>query len=87
MTDSKKWWQSKTIWGIIIAALGVIISDVLKVDGVAVPTDAAVTEAQSIIETIIASNGNIGVILGQLVTIFGLVMSVIGRVKAEKSIG
>ena len=86
MTESKKWWQSKTIWGIIIAALGVVISELLKVDGVVVPTDPAVTEAQSIIETIIASNGNIGVILGQLVTIFGLVMSVIGRIKAEKSI-
>ena len=86
MTDSKKWWQSKTIWGVLIAALGVVISDVFKVPGIILPTDPAVTEAQSIIQTLIASDGNVGVIVGQAVTVFGLIMSVIGRIKAEKVI-
>jgi hypothetical protein len=86
MTESKKWWQSKTIWGIIVAALGVTISDVFQVPGLIVPTDPVISEVQSIIQTIISSDGNVGVILGQTITVLGLIISVIGRVKAEKII-
>jgi hypothetical protein len=27
----KKWYQSKTIWGVLIAALGFVLTEVLKV--------------------------------------------------------
>lgn len=84
--ESKKWWASKTIWGIIIAVLGVIVTDVLKVPDVSIPTDASVDQVKSTLEAIKAAQGNMGLIIGHVATLAGLVLGVIGRIKAEKLI-
>lgn len=86
MNGTKKWWQSKTIWGILIAALGALITNVLKVPDVTLPSDATVDQAQATIAAIKAAQGNVGVIIGQVTTLVGLVLGVIGRVKAETSV-
>ena len=86
MNGTKKWWQSKTIWGIIIAALGFLVSNVLHVPDVNLPSDATVDQVKSTLEAIKAAQGNMAVILGHVATLVGLVISVIGRVKAEKII-
>ena len=86
MLQTKKWWASKTIWGIIIAVLGVVITNVLQVPGINLPTDATVDQAQAAIAAIKAAQGNLGLIIGQLTTIAGLVIGVIGRIQAEKKI-
>jgi len=86
MTQTKKWYLSKTIWGIIVATLGVVITNVLQVPGVNLPVDATVDQTQAAIEAIKAAQGNVGLILGQVITLIGLVIGVIGRIKAEKTI-
>lgn len=85
MTETKKWYASKTIWGIIIAALGIFLTNVLKVD-VILPADATVDQTQAAIAAIKAAQGDLGVIAAQITTLIGLVVGVIGRVKAEKII-
>ena len=86
MNGTKQWWQSKTIWGIIIAALGFLVSNVLHVPDVNLPSDATVDQAQAAIAAIKAAQGNMAVIIGHIATLAGLVISVIGRVKAEQKI-
>lgn len=83
--EVKQWWKSKTIWGILIAAFGLVISNVLKVD-IQLPTDPTVDQTQAAIEAIKAAHGNLGVIAGQITTIVGLIVGVIGRIQAEKKI-
>ena len=86
MTETKKWWASKTIWGIIIAVLGIIVTDVLKVPDVNLPADATVDQVRSTLEAIKAAQGNLGLIFGHITTLAGLVLGVIGRIQAEKKI-
>ena len=85
MLETKKWWQSKTIWGILIAALGVFLTNVLKVD-VVLPADATVDQTKAAIEAIKAAHGSLSVIAAQITTLIGLVVGVIGRIQAEKKI-
>jgi len=85
MLKTKKWWASKTIWGILIAALGIFLTNVLKVD-VVLPADATVDQTKAAIEAIKAAQGDLGVIAAQITTLIGLVVGVIGRIKAEKTI-
>lgn len=85
MLETKKWYASKTIWGIIIAALGIFLTNVLKVD-VVLPSDATVDQTQAAIEAIKAAQGDLGVIAAQITTLIGLVVGVIGRIQAEKKI-
>jgi hypothetical protein len=86
MNGTKKWWKSKTIWGILIAALGAVITDVLKVPDVTLPADATVDQVKDTLAAIKAAQGNVGVIIGQITTLVGLALGVIGRVKAETSV-
>ena len=87
MLETKKWWASKTIWGIIVAALGFLISNVLQVPDVTLPSDATIDQVKSTLEAIKAAQGNLGLIFGHIATLAGLVVSVIGRIQAEKKIG
>lgn len=86
MNGTKKWYASKTIWGILIAALGVLTTRVLQVPDIALPADPTVDQAQVAIAAIKAAQGNFGLILSQITTLIGLVVGVIGRVQAEKNI-
>lgn len=83
--EVKKWWQSKTIWGIAIAALGILLTNVLKVE-VVLPSDPTVDQGQAAIEAIKAAQGSVAEIGAQVITLIGLVVGVIGRVQAEKKI-
>ncbi len=85
MNGTKVWWKSKTIWGIAIAALGVLLNSFLKVD-VVLPTDPTVDQTQAAIEAIKAAQGDFAAISTQVITLVGLVLGVIGRVEAEKKI-
>ena len=86
MKQTKKWYASKTIWGIIIAVLGVVVTDILKVPSITLPADASVDQVKSTLEAIKAAQGNMGLIIGHIATLAGLVLGVIGRIKAEKLI-
>lgn len=83
--QTKKWFQSKTIWGLIIAMLGFVISHFLQVD-VQVPQDATFDELTKYAEAIKEANGNVQSLLSQLMMLVGTIVAFIGRVKAETKV-
>lgn len=88
MTDStKKWWHSKTIWGILIAAGGWIISSVLKVPDVQLPANPDFDQLKAYADAIKAANGNFSAIISQLIGAAGTIMAIIGRIQAGAKIG
>ena len=84
--ESKKWYQSKTIWGIVIAALGFAATSFLQAP-IEVPANADFDQLKAHADAIKAAQGNIGIIAGQIVAGIGSVIAIIGRVKAEGKIG
>lgn len=83
----KPWWQSKTIWGILIAAVGYVVSEVLKVPSVGLPENADFDQLKAYAEAVKAANGNLSVIISQGVAAIGTLLAIVGRVKAESKIG
>jgi hypothetical protein len=83
--ETKKWYQSKTIWGIAIAALGFVMS-LLGVSEPTLPANADFDQLKAYAEAIKASQGSMPVIVGQLLAALGTVLSIIGRFKAEAKV-
>ena len=81
--ESKKWYQSKTIWGIIIAAIGYFLSAKLGVSGVAIPESPDFDKIEMYYEQVKAADGNFGAIIGVIMNAIGLIVAIIGRIKAE----
>jgi hypothetical protein len=79
----KKWFKSKTIWGILIGGLGFLITEVLKVPDTQLPPNADFEQLKVYAESIKAAQGNVGVLIGQLMGIVGAIVGIIGRVKAD----
>lgn len=87
MTEvTKKWYSSKTIWGILIAAIGYVASEVLKVPDVQLPQNADFDQMKAYVDAINAANGNLSVIISQVVSAIGTILAIIGRVKAGQKI-
>lgn len=85
--NTKKWYQSKTIWGIVIAAIGYFMTQVLKVDQPALPQNADYNTLVEYVKAIQNSGGNISVIIGQVIGLIGSALAIYGRVKADSTIG
>lgn len=83
--ETKKWYQSKTIWGIIVAALGYFMTRI-GAESPMLPENADFDQLKAYAEAIKAANGSLSVILGQVLAAAGTVMSIIGRFKAETQV-
>ena len=84
--ETKKWYQSKTIWGIMIAGIGFLMTEVLKVPDTTLPTNADFDQLKQYVEAVNSANGNVGVIIGQIMGIVGTILGIIGRVKAGQKL-
>lgn len=82
MNTTKKWYQSTTIWGIVTGALGFLLYSI-GVQGQPIPENADFNQLKAYVEALKASNGNVTVILGQILEAVGVVTAIIGRIKAE----
>lgn len=69
MNQSKIWYESKTIWGVIISIIGWCMSEYFKIPVNVIATDPEVAQTVS-----------------QFVQLAGLVITVIGRVRATTKI-
>ena len=87
MQTTKKWWQSSTIWGIVISALGYVVTNVLQVPNVSVPENADFNQLKAIVDGIKASQGGISALWGQIISAVGVIVAIWGRVKASTTIG
>jgi len=83
--ETKKWYQSKTIWGIAIAALGFVMS-MIGVEEPSLPANADFEQLKAYAEAIKASQGSMPVIVGQLLAALGTIVSIIGRFKADTTV-
>jgi len=84
--EKKKWYQSKTILGIIIAGLGFIATQYFQVP-IDVPANPDFEQLKAHTEAIKAAQGNVGIIAGQVAAAIGSIIAIIGRVNAEGKIG
>lgn len=84
--ESKKWYQSKTIWGIIIAFVGYLLSNSLQVQDVSVPANADFDSLKELVNQIKAAQGNVSVIAGQVMGIIGTIIAIYGRIKTDSKI-
>ena len=83
--ETKKWFKSKTIIGIVIALIGFITTK-LGMPDLQLPQNA---DAQQVIDAIGAIKGSgkdTQMLMGQILTLAGLVVGIYGRVKAETKI-
>lgn len=85
MKQSKSWYQSKTIWGILIAAGGFIATQYLQIPAEA-PENADFEQLKSHVEAVKAAKNNIGIIISEVVAAVGSILAIIGRVKADNTI-
>jgi hypothetical protein len=79
----KKWYKSKTIWGIVIGGIGFLMTELLKVPEIQLPQNADFEQLKAYAEAIKAAQGNLGIIVGQIMGVVGAVIGIIGRIKAE----
>jgi hypothetical protein len=84
--QKKKWYQSKTIWGIVIAALGFVATSYLQAP-LEVPANADFEQLKAHADAIKAAQGNVGIIIGQVIAAVGSIVAILGRVKADSTIG
>ena len=82
--QTKKWYQSRTIWGIVVALLGFVLNNALKVD-INLPMDADLTTIQSHIQSI-KDNSSVTNIVSEIMAFAGTLLAIYGRVKADTSI-
>lgn len=85
MTQSKSWYQSKTIWGILIAAGGFVATQYFQIP-VEAPENADFEQLKAHVEAVKAANSNIAVIISEVVAAIGTVLAIVGRVKADNTI-
>jgi hypothetical protein len=83
--ETKKWYQSKTIWGIIISAAGFIAAHVLEAP-VEISENADFEQLKAHVEAVKAAKSNVTVIISEVVAAVGSVLAIIGRVKSEGKI-
>lgn len=83
--ETKKWYQSKTIWGILIAALGYFMSRV-GVSDVVLPENADFEQLKTYAEAIKAAQGSWSSIIGEILAAVGAIVSIVGRFKAETTV-
>lgn len=82
--ESKKWYQSKTIWGILVAFVGFALNNYLKVDS-DIPANADLETIKQHLEAIKNSNG-VNNIVSQVMAFAGTLFAIYGRIKADTSV-
>lgn len=84
--ETKKWYQSKTIGGILLSLVGLAFAYFGIETGTELPPNADVEQIKAYAEQIKAADGNISTIIGIGIAAVGYIMAFIGRVKADKKI-
>lgn len=81
----KKWYQSKTIWGIAIAFLGFVLQNILKVD-ITLPENADYETIQKHIEALKMAQNSTMSLISEGMSLVGTLIAVYGRFKAEEKL-
>lgn len=84
--ESKKWYQSKTIWGIIIAFGGFLLNQFLGVQDLNIPENADLATIQKHIDAFKAAKNDLVLIASEAMAAIGTFLAIVGRVNAETKI-
>ena len=84
--ESKKWYQSKTIWGIAIAFIGFALNKFLGVTDLNIPENADMQTIQNHIEAFKSAQGNMINLATELMAALGTILALIGRIKADSKL-
>lgn len=82
----KYWYQSKTIWGVILASAGFFISNSVQADYLQTPDPNDVNALKVYANNIKNSDGDFWVVIGQIMSAAGSVLAIIGRIQADEKI-
>lgn len=82
----KYWYQSKTIWGVILASVGFFISNSVQADYIQIPDPNDANALRIYAQNIKNSDGDFWVVLGQIMSAAGSVLAIIGRIQADGKI-
>jgi len=85
MQKTKKWSQSKTIWGIVITAIAFFAQSYLQAD-ITVPANPDFTQLQNIAAQVKAAHSDISGMITAAIAGIGVIMGIIGRVKSDTKI-
>ena len=85
-TTTKKWYQSKTIWGIAIAAIGFILNRFFGVGDLNIPENADFETIQKHIEAFKAAQGSMVQIVSELMAAVGTLLAIFGRMRAQEKL-
>jgi hypothetical protein len=84
MNTTKKWYQSATIWGVVIATIGALISKFLGVQpaDIGIPANPDFDQLKVIADQVVAAKGNLAGIIGAVMTGSGAIVAIYNRVVA-----
>lgn len=82
----KNWYESKTIWGVLLASVGFFVSSSIQDEQIKAIQNADLVQLKQYAENIKNSNGNVAVVISQILSAIGAVVAIIGRLNANKSI-
>jgi hypothetical protein len=85
-TSTKPWWQSKTIWGILIALAGFALQK-FGVSQPVLPDNPDFDQIKDHVDAINAAKGSWDAVVGLVLQALGSLYAIWGRVKAENKIG
>lgn len=84
--EQKKWWQSKTIGGILLAAIGMLFYVLGIETGVELPPNADAEQIMAYYDQVKAADGNFSALISIGVSVIGFIMALVGRIKAQAKI-
>ena len=86
MEQAKKIWQSKTVWGIVIALLATLLKQFLGVEIPELPVNADAAQLEAYYAAVKAAKGDVSSIIATVVQAAGFLWALYGRITAEKKI-
>lgn len=84
--ETKKWYQSKTIWGIIIAFAGYLLNHFFGVSDLNIPENADLETIKRHVDSFKSSGNDLVLIASEAMAALGTFLAIVGRVKADTKI-
>lgn len=82
--QTKKWYQSKTIWGVLITAIAFLVNRYLQAD-IVVPANPDFDQLKQIADQVKESHGTAD-LFNTIIGAIGIIIAFIGRIKAESKV-
>lgn len=82
-TTTKKWYQSKTIWGIAITLIAFLLNRYFGVTDLNIPESEDAEILLNHIERIKAAKSDVMVLISEFMAGIGGLLAIIGRVQAD----